>query len=198
MAARRCLLVALLLPVALSTVSTVASAAGLSEKEVKQLINRCAPKVAEDTLLAVVRTESSMNPYAIGVVGKTIKQPTNFISAMSAIAELETEGANYSVGLAQINKKNFERLGITAKSALDACTNLAAASVILSECYERAANEQDRLKKALSCYYSGNFSTGFEHGYVNRVEKNAKTEVPSLANDSFISHAKEQTKKQLF
>ena len=42
---------------------------------------------------------------------------------------------------------------------------------VLSECFERAvpertASAQRTLRRALSCYYSGNFMTGFEHGYV--------------------------------
>ena len=47
----------------------------------------------------------------------------------------------------------------------DVCANLRAGSRILRECYDRA---QD-WGKAFSCYYSGNFSTGFEHGYVQKI-----------------------------
>ena len=40
------------------------------------------------------------------------------------------------------------------------------------ECFERASvrsGEQAALRQAFSCYYSGNFQTGFDHGYVQRV-----------------------------
>ena len=30
-------------------------------------------------------------------------------------------------------------------------------------------NEKVALRQALSCYYSGNFDTGFRHGYVRKV-----------------------------
>ena len=43
---------------------------------------------------------------------------------------------------------------------------------VLGECHARAAagaSEQAALRRALSCYYSGNFSTGMRHGYVARV-----------------------------
>jgi type IV secretion system protein VirB1 len=41
---------------------------------------------------------------------------------------------------------------------------------LLCECYSAAPAEgQARLQAALSCYYSGNFSTGFREGYVARV-----------------------------
>jgi type IV secretion system protein VirB1 len=43
---------------------------------------------------------------------------------------------------------------------------------VLGECHARAAagaSEQAALRRALSCYYSGNFSTGVRQGYVARV-----------------------------
>ena len=139
------------------------------------LAKRCAPEVSEDTLRALVRTESSFNPYAIGIVGGGSRQPKAFHEAMAIIAQLELEGKNYSVGLAQINKKNFSKLGINAAGALDACTNLKAASKILSDCYQRAQKNSgsNSLHDALSCYYSGNFQTGYRHGYVDKVRANA-------------------------
>ena len=140
-----------------------------------ELAKRCAPEVSEDTLRALMRTESSFNPYAIGIVGGGSRQPKAFHEAMAIIAQLELEGKNYSVGLAQINKKNFSKLGINAAGALDACTNLKAASKILSDCYQRAQNRSgnNSLHDALSCYYSGNFQTGYRHGYVDKVRANA-------------------------
>lgn len=104
-----------------------------------ELAKRCAPEVSEDTLRALVRTESSFNPYAIGIVGGGSRQPKAFHEAMAIIAQLELEGKNYSVGLAQINKKNFSKLGINASGALDACTNLKAASKIPTKEHRTAA-----------------------------------------------------------
>ena len=59
--------------------------------------------------------------------------------------------------------------------SMDACTNLKAASKILSDCYQRAQNRSgsNSLHDALSCYYSGNFQTGYRHGYVDKVRANA-------------------------
>ena len=51
-------------------------------------------------------------------------------------------------------------------AAFDRCTNLTAGAKIFSECYGRSGNDYG---KAISCYYSGNFSTGFAHGYVQKV-----------------------------
>ena len=156
------------------------------------LASRCAPSVSIDTLKALVQTESSFNPYAIGVVKGSVKQPKSFHEAMITVARLESEGKNYSVGLGQINKNNFKTYGINAEKALDACTNLKVTAQILGDCYARAEekgkSERQRVKDALSCYYSGNFRTGYEHGYVRKVEKHASAavSVPSLihADDS--------------
>ena len=51
------------------------------------------------------------------------------------------------------------------EKAFSACDNVRAGSRILRECYQRAGD----WGKALSCYYSGNFVTGFRHGYVQKV-----------------------------
>ena len=46
---------------------------------------------------------------------------------------------------------------------------------MLADCFDRAIGpastqpDQLALRRALSCYYSGNFNTGFRHGYVHQV-----------------------------
>ena len=57
-----------------------------------------------------------------------------------------------------------------SKFAFDA--NLTAMQGILGECFSRAsrrAPKQAALRDAFSCYYSGNFLTGHQHGYVGKV-----------------------------
>lgn len=133
----------------------------------------CAPQVHPDTARAIVSVESGFNPYAIGVVGGAlVRQPRTFAEALATIDALHAAGWNYSVGIGQINVANFARLGLTASTALDPCTNLTAMQAVLGACFERAsptADAQAALRRALSCYYSGNFSTGVRHGYVGRV-----------------------------
>ena len=50
---------------------------------------------------------------------------------------------------------------------------------VLGECFDRAgarrAVRSSDLRRALSCYYSGNFKTGFRHGYVGRVVAAARS-----------------------
>lgn len=149
----------------------------------------CAPQVHPDTARAIVTVESGVNTYAIGVVGGTlVRQPRTRAEALATINALHAGGWNYSVGLAQINVANFVRLGLTADTALDPCTSLIAMQAVLGECYERASrgtDAQTTLRRALSCYYSGNFITGVRHGYVGRVVAAARaTSARSTRNSS--------------
>jgi type IV secretion system protein VirB1 len=136
----------------------------------------CAPQVHADTARALVSVESAFNPWAIGVVGGTLaRQPRHRAEALATARALQAAGWNFSIGLSQINVGNFERLGLTVESAFEPCTNLAAMQTVLAECFDRAsesaskAADQVALRQALSCYYSGNFATGFRHGYVRKV-----------------------------
>lgn len=145
------------------------------------LLAVCAPMVHADTGQALMRTESALNPFAIGVVGHRLeRQPRTRTEALATARSLQVRGHNFSVGLAQINVQNFERLRLTTETAFDPCSNLTAMQTILTDCYARAAKRtelpQRALRKALSCYYSGNFVTGFAHGYVRRVVEAASAQ----------------------
>jgi type IV secretion system protein VirB1 len=143
----------------------------------------CAPQVHPGTAHAVVAVESAFNPYAIGVVsGSLERQPRTRAEALATISALKAGGWNYSVGLGQINVSNFSRLGLTPQTALDPCTNLGAMQAVLTECHARASTgsaTQAALRRTLSCYYSGNFSTGMRHGYVARVVGAASSQTKS-------------------
>jgi len=137
------------------------------------LAQACAPAVHGRTAHALVATESGFNPHAIGVVGGQLdRQPRTHAEALATAQHLQATGWNFSVGLAQINQKNFERLGLTTASALEPCQNLRAMQTVLTECLARAGPDtlpQAALRQALSCYYSGSPVTGFRHGYVQKV-----------------------------
>jgi type IV secretion system protein VirB1 len=139
----------------------------------------CAPQVHAETARALVSIESAFNPWAIGVVGgQLVRQPRSRAEAQATARALQATGWNFSVGLGQINLRNFERLGLTVDTAFDPCSNLTAMQTVLTECIARVPasqesprTEQTALRQALSCYYSGNFVTGFTHGYVRRVAR---------------------------
>jgi type IV secretion system protein VirB1 len=116
----------------------------------------------------VIDVESSYNPYAIGVVnGQLVRQPQNLDEARATAQMLEQKGYNFSVGVAQINRANLLKYGLDSyEKAFDACGNVAAGSRILAECYASSGGDWG---KAFSCYYSGNFVTGFRDGYVQKI-----------------------------
>jgi len=141
--------------------------------ELASLLLACAPLIAPGTAQALIATESGANPYAIGVVaGRLVRQPANLSEAVATARALDAAGHNFSVGLGQINKANFSKYGLTLETAFDPCKNLQAMQDILVDCFDRAARRaqaQTALRQAFSCYYSGNFQTGFDHGYVRKV-----------------------------
>ena len=124
--------------------------------------------VPAEVMHHVVRVESSYNPFAIGVVGgRLARQPRTLEEALSTSRMLEREGYNFSLGLAQVNRHNLRHYGLDShEKAFDICPNLRAGAQILSECHTRAGGDWG---KAFSCYYSGNFVTGYQHGYVQKV-----------------------------
>ncbi|HET9239188.1 MAG TPA: lytic transglycosylase domain-containing protein [Oligoflexus sp.] len=161
------------------------------------LAHECAPTVSPQTMAAVVNVESDYNPYAIGVVGgRLARQPGSLDEALATARQLASDGWNFSVGIAQVNRYNLPRYEITYEQAFDPCTSLRIGSKILEDCYVRASKrtpeQQAALNAAFSCYYSGNFTRGFKPdqtgkpSYVEKIlasaEANAKAipVVPSI------------------
>ncbi|NID13973.1 lytic transglycosylase domain-containing protein [Luteibacter yeojuensis] len=124
--------------------------------------------VPAEVMQHVVNVESSRNPYAIGVVGgQLVRQPENLGEAVATARMLEAKGYNYSLGVAQVNRANLGKFGLdTYEKAFDVCPNLVAGSQILAQCYASAGGDWG---KAFSCYYSGNFTTGYQDGYVQKI-----------------------------
>lgn len=124
--------------------------------------------VPMEVMQHVVRVESSRNPYAIGVVGgRLARQPRNIDEAVATAEMLQRNGYNFSLGIAQVNRYNLAKYGLNSyRQAFDVCSNLQAGTRILRECYSRSGGDWG---KSFSCYYSGNFVTGFRHGYVQKV-----------------------------
>lgn len=117
---------------------------------------QCAPTIHPDTTIDIGHTESGFEPLAIGVVnGKSI-YPKNINDAKEHIRQLKSKGKNYSIGIMQINKSNFSKYGVTIDDMFNPCKNLSVFEKIITDCYIRGGT----LKRALSCYYSGNFDTG--------------------------------------
>lgn len=124
--------------------------------------------VSPEVMQHIVHVESSANPYAIGVVGGQLeRQPKNLTEALATVQMLDAKGYDFSVGLAQVNRANLGRYGLDSyQKAFNACANLSAGAHILADCYSSAHGDWG---KAFSCYYSGNFTTGFRDGYVQKI-----------------------------
>ncbi|MBV6816061.1 lytic transglycosylase domain-containing protein [Xanthomonas campestris pv. passiflorae] len=136
--------------------------------------------VPGEVMQHVVSVESSRNPYAIGVVGgRLVREPRGLEEAVATAKMLEQKGFNFSLGLGQVNRYNLQKYGLTSyEMAFAKCPNLVAASKILAECHSRSGANWG---KSFSCYYSGNFETGFKHGYVQKIYASIRESVGSSA-----------------
>lgn len=155
--------------------------------ELTALALTCAPNVHPITLGALIRHESGVRPYAIGVnrKGETLaQQPRSLEGAREAAQDLIAQGIDFDAGLAQINVRNWAWLGLDTTTVFDPCRNLAAAQTVLSACYSKALHsyrdQQQALRAALSCYNTGDFNRGFANGYVGKVLAQAGIKVPAL------------------
>lgn len=145
------------------------------------LAQQCAPQVDLQIASAIVKSESAFNPFAIGVnrAASLKKQPSNYEEAVRVAKNLINRGMNIDVGFAQINSANFKRLNLTVEQVFDPCTNLNAMQYIFNDCRNRAKGKD--IYKAMSCYNTGNHSSGFSNGYVAKVSRNLN----HFANGSF-------------
>jgi type IV secretion system protein VirB1 len=141
------------------------------------LASQCAPSVAPETVLAIIKTESSGEPFALNVNGG--RQPARQNSGADAAATAQRYvSAGYSVdlGLGQINSRNMRWLGLTWETVFDPCTNVAALAHVLTTNYnsvKAGRDPQTALRVALSMYNTGSQTRGFRNGYVAKVVGNA-------------------------
>ncbi|MDT7487265.1 lytic transglycosylase domain-containing protein [Citrobacter koseri] len=139
----------------------------LSTEAFLALAVQCAATVHPSTSLDVARVESGLHPYAIAEIipddghipgRKPVisHYPGDKTAAIRLAGLIAAKGHRYSVGLMQITSTNFHHYGVTAADLFSPCTSLSIFERILTDCWQRGGS----LKRALSCYYSGNFLTG--------------------------------------
>ena len=136
--------------------------------------------VADAAVLeAIVRVESRGDPYALHVNGEVelVRRPRDRGEAERMAKWLLEHGYNFDAGLGQVNSANWGWLGLDASSVFDPCTNLTAASRVLHDCYDRAAERLGggdlAVTAALSCYNTGDFARGVWNGYAGAVRAKA-------------------------
>ena len=142
--------------------------------QIATVLIMCTQHFAPSTAQHVIQAESSGNPLAIGVNGHRLRrQPQSKAQAIAWARWLVVHRYNIDVGLWQVNIANWKTYGITPENAFDPCRNTMAGSAVFTRFYLRAARKygagQTALLHAISAYNTGDFSSGFANGYVERV-----------------------------
>jgi type IV secretion system protein VirB1 len=162
---------------------------------------RCAPGAPADTLLAIAKTESDLNPNAISINrpkaaarlagypdGELFltKQPKTLNEAKSWLRWLSTYHYAVSLGLMQVNVETASQFHLKPEQLLDSCTNLRVGAAILIRLYKDSAREMGEgfsaLDAALSLYNTGNSTLGFRNGYVANVYAHSDQPTQPLAH----------------
>lgn len=136
------------------------------------LAQQCAPEIAPEALLPVLRTESGFDPLKINVNGGPRVTARSAQDGAAIVRRYVAAGYSVDVGLAQINSRNFSWLGLSEETAFEPCTNLQAASRVLQDGYARASRSYsglDAISVTYSLYNTGSQTRGFANGYVGRV-----------------------------
>lgn len=90
------------------------------------------------------------------------------------------EGKSFAVGLGQVHRQHFDASDPRQVAEMfEPCHNLKRSAEELRRCYGQArpvsSSDQEAIRKAYSCYYSGNFTTGFrpepEFGGTSHVQR---------------------------
>lgn len=153
------------------------------------MVAQCSPSMHPAIVQAIVKTESSFNPFAIGVNrggNRLARQPSNFGEAVQTAKRLLAQGANIDMGLGQINSANMNWLNLSVEQVFNPCSNLKALQHVYLTCYDKASNTGlgNRMQRTFSCYNTGNFTKGFNNGYVAKATNNLNDLVGRITNSS--------------
>ena len=153
--------------------NTHPSTTRLGRFEVVGLAEHCAPTTPSATLASIAAVESGGDPLTLrDNVSGVAYHPASLQTAVDLAQTLIHQSSSVDVGLLQINSRNFDKLGLTARTALSACSNLAAAGRMLNENYARAVSLNSNaplLQTAYSIYNTGKPTRGFHNGYTGKV-----------------------------
>lgn len=166
-----------ILPPLICAIPAATLAAPLSKMEFTALASRCAPAVPAETLEAVARTESGLDPLVLhdNTTGQH-EETGNLDDAVAEAGEWVGHGDSVDIGLMQINSANLAPLGMTVADAVDPCASLAGGAEVLRAAYgggSTQAEQQAALLMALSRYNTGTPFQGIMNGYARTVLENA-------------------------
>lgn len=171
-----------------------AAFSGATTSSVESVLAECAKAENQPTLKKVIQHESGGYQFAVGINSKRIqltRTPKNEDEAYRLVRWLEKKGVSFDLGYGQINSANLAKLGYTGENlrkAFDACENIKMSDLYYSDCLERSNGDID---KALSCYNTGDFQSGFNNGYVAKVNS-VKDE--NIDKPDFVVEKKESPK----
>jgi hypothetical protein len=153
----------------------------LSHANVVDLAQRCAAGTPGSVVAAIVQQESAGHPLAISTNGahRQHYRPRSQDEAVALLARLEVLGANYDVGLMQLNSANLHRLHVAAAEALEPCRNVQIGSRLFDIGYARAiasARATVPLLSAYSIYNTGDARNGYTNGYANAVDARLRSQ----------------------
>lgn len=153
---------------------------------VNAYIDACAPGVGRETLAAIIKVESSRNPWAINdnTAGGPIRpSPASYAEAVLQAKSLLKQGHQLDLGWAQINSQHLPRLRLTVEQVLEPCRNIAVAGQILRENFavarKRYGYTTTALLHAISAYHTGSLYAG--ERYVQKVIAAHGTVLPAGA-----------------
>ena len=146
----------------------------------------CGPGMPVDTLAAVTRAESGLNPLAIGDASAGRSQrPRSPATAVAEATALLRRGHALDLGLMPLNSTTQARLGLGVVDAVEPCRNIAAGAEVLAAGFAPRGGEdrQQALVRALSRTNTGSHDRGAATGYVARVRAAAATVVPVIRQE---------------
>ncbi len=140
------------------------------------LAHQCAPEIATEAVVPLVKTESGGDDLAINVNKGPRVRAASLAEGATLARRYMAAGYTVDVGLAQINSANFAQLGVTVEQAFEPCTNLHLASAMLQASFSLASRHYsglDAISATYSLYNTGTLTRGFRNGYVGRVWSSA-------------------------
>lgn len=133
----------------------------------------------------IIHVESDFKEYTVNV-----NKHDTFLSKTREEAEKTAKdyiekGYSVDMGLMQFNSKNLNSPSfkhLTISDLFDPCKNIKAGSDVFFLAYESTSKDlskEERIKKALSIYNTGNQELGFQNGYVAKYSSSLPTLVVS-------------------
>lgn len=140
------------------------------------LAQNCAPRIATETIAAVVSIESGFRPFAIRINTDRplAEQPKTRAEAIETATTLIAEGHDIDLGLGGINSGNLGRLGLSVSDTFDFCLNIKASAALLEGYYQialqgGATTAQAEAVMLRSYFGNGDASIGEMVGYDKKV-----------------------------